>query len=136
MRTRDIRTCGVDAGYSIVELLVVLAVLAMLISSGIALILQYRSMSATLEISTNLHSAKLLVEGIVRSANRVSEENIIDRIEQLSNYPGFQDVEVASVEATNIEDSPTRRIFEVVLRDRRVGVEEVFHVFRFDPFAE
>ncbi|HOI62946.1 MAG TPA: hypothetical protein PLM80_02215 [Mesotoga sp.] len=113
-----------------------LAVLAMLISSGIALILQYRSMSATLEISTNLHSAKLLVEGIVRSANRVSEENIIDRIEQLSNYPGFQDVEVASVEATNIEDSPTRRIFEVVLRDRRVGVEEVFHVFRFDPFAE
>ncbi|MDD4477685.1 MAG: hypothetical protein PHD64_01445 [Mesotoga sp.] len=43
---------------------------------------------------------------------------------------------MASVEATNIEDSPKRRIFEVVLRDRRVGVEEVLHVFRFDPFAE
>ncbi len=83
-----------------------------------------------------MHSAKLLVEGIVRSANRVSESNIIDRIELLSTYPGFQDVTVVSVDATNIGSSPTRRVFKVVLLDERIGREEEFYVYRFDPFAE
>ncbi|MGC9321212.1 MAG: type II secretion system protein, partial [Kosmotogaceae bacterium] len=52
-------------GFTISEIVIVLAIIGLLISSGVALIIQYRGMSARLEVVTNLHSAKLMVEGIV-----------------------------------------------------------------------
>lgn len=113
-----------------------MAIIALLITSGMALIIQYRGMSARLEVVTNLHSAKLMVEGIVRSTNRVSEANIISRIQQLSEYPGFEEVTVVSVDATLVGDTPTKRIFRVVLKDERVSREEEFYVYRYDPYAE
>lgn len=116
--------------------MIVLAIIGLLISSGVALIIQYRGMSARLEVVTNLHSAKLVVEGIVRSANRVNEANIISRIEDLSNYPGFEEVSVVSVEATSVGGTPVKRVFKVVLKDDRLLREEEFYVYRYDPYAE
>ncbi|HDP77156.1 MAG TPA: type II secretion system protein [Mesotoga infera] len=123
-------------GFTLSEIVIVMAIIALLMTSGISLIIQYRGMSARLEVVTNLHSAKLMVEGIVRSTNRVSEANIISRIQQLSEYPGFEEVTVVSVDATSVGDTPTKRVFRVVLKDERVSREEEFYVYRFDPYAE
>jgi len=77
-----------------------------------------------------------MVESIVRSANRVSEANIRSQINKLSEYPGFEEVEVVNVESEEIGGSAEKRVFKVILRDKRLSREEVFYVYRFDPFAE
>lgn len=118
------------------EIIIVMAIMALLIVSGVALIIQYRGMSARLEVVTNLHSAKLMVESIVRNSNRVSEENISSQIQKLSEYPGFGEVEVVDVESEELGSSAEKRVFRVVLRDKRVSREEEFYVYRYDPYAK
>ncbi len=108
-----------------------LAIIALLITSGVALILQYRGLSSRLEVVTNLHSAKILVEGLVR--NSLVQENIEDVIQRLSEYPGFEDVEAELIDAT---DTKNGIIFTVKLFDKRIAREEEFYVYRFDPFKE
>jgi len=110
---------------------IVLAIIALLISSGVALIIQYRGLSSKLEVVTNLQSAKMLVEGLVR--NSLSQENINDLIAALSQYPGFEDVEAS---LTAVTDTTNGKVFTIKLADRRIGREEEFYVYRFDPFKE
>jgi len=109
----------------------VLAIIALLITSGVALIIQYRSLSSRLEVVTNLHSAKILVEGLIR--NSLVQENIEGVITKLSEYPGFEDVEAELIDAT---DTINGTVFTVRLLDRRIAREEEFYVYRFDPFKK
>lgn len=113
------------------EIVIVLAIIALLITSGVALIIQYRSLSSRLEVVTNLHSAKILVEGLVR--NSLVKENIEEVIAKLSEYPGFEDTEAELIDAV---DTKNGMIFTVKLFDKRIAREEEFYVYRFDPFKE
>ena len=98
--------------------------------------LQYKAISSRLEVATNIHAAKLTVEGIVRNAS--SEDDIERIIEELSTYPGFEQVvaDVISKTALKPGEKIMGWIFEVSLTDNRIGRREVFNVYRYDPYAK
>jgi len=113
-----------------------LIIIAFLIAGGVTIIIQYKAMSSRLEVATNIHTAKLAVEGIVRNSS--SEEDIERTIGELSTYPGFEEVTAELISKTALKpgEEIVGWVFEVSLTDNRIGRREVFSVYRYDPYAK
>ncbi|GEM_PF-469602 len=120
-------------------MLIAIVVVSVFVVAGLAMLLSYREMSARTLVATNVLSARVMVEEIVRNSNRVSPATIEDRINELSDYPGFEDVQVMNVDHEypyEEQGMPKLMRFLVSLRDHRIGREETFYVYRYDPYAE
>ncbi len=120
-----------------VEILIIIVIVSILTVSGVSMLLAYRAMSGRTLVATNLLSARVAVEEIIRNTNRISPSEIERRINEVTDYPGFGDVTVVSV-AHNypFEEMKKLMLFEVQLKDGRIGREEIFYVYRYDPYAE
>ncbi len=112
---------------TMLEILVVLFVIAVFLSGSIFIMLSYRQMSARTTVATNLRTARLLIEDLIRNSSSIERD-----FNDLSKHPGFEQIEVGPESFYSpVHSEDTLDIYYIVLKDQRIGREESFYVYKY-----